>query len=732
MKFFLLLLLMVVALTTNNYAQKLDISLEDAVLGQWRKFYPRGMNNLNWRKDRDQYTFLSKDSKNMMVQQVGSQNAAVFFSLNELNTALNEKFERIPNITFESSSAFSFQFKGRMYWLTYEDLRLSLKKDKNSFNQPSLIKIIDNKIIDRPKGANVDFHKPSKQFAYTIDNNLYFQNNQGKQLSITSFEDKNIVSGQAIARYEFGIGKGTFWSPDGQFLAFYQKDESDVADYPLLDITTTPGTLKEVKYPMAGQKSEYAKVGIYDTKTGKTVYLKVDGPKDQYLTNLGWGPENKFVYVAVVNRAQNHMWLNKYNALDGNYVHTLFEETHKKYVEPEHPVWFIPGNNKEFLWWSERDGFMHLHKYNHNGKHLGQITSGEWVTLDILGLDAEGKNILVTGTDKFGLNTTVYSAALSGGKKSQRIVKEDGKHNFKLSNTKKYLIDNYSDIYNPNITRIINLEGKEINKLHQAENPYINHNISSPEIIQLEAEDGQKLNARMIKPADFDSSKKYPVIVYVYGGPHAQMVKNSWLANASLWMYHIANKGYLVFTLDNRGSANRGFEFENIIHRQLGKLEMKDQLVGVEYLKSLSYADTDKMAVHGWSYGGYMTTSLMLKYPDVFKVGVAGGPVTDWKYYEIMYGERYMDMPDENSEGYKETQLSNFVEGLEGDLLLIHGTIDDIVVMQHNLSLVQAFVDKGILIDFFPYPMHPHNVRGKDRVHLMNKVLTYIEDKLAK
>lgn len=709
----LIALIVLLGVSLGMMAQDKDLSLEEAVLGQWRQFYPTQVNNLTWRKEKDAITFQSKDGKYIMEQSVGAKTAQQLFDLTTLAKGLGEDLGRMPRIQWEAANEFSFAYKGQRFWMMLEEGKISQKL-----------------VVKLPREANVDHHKASQHTAYTKENNLYIQNKAGEEIAVTTFDNSNIVSGQAIARHEFGIGKGTFWSPDGSLLAFYQKDETDVADYPLLDITTTPGSLKTIKYPMAGQKSEYARVGIFNTTTGKTVYLNVKGPKDQYLTNLGWGPKNKYVYIAVINREQNHAWLNQYDVKTGEFVKTLFEETHDKYVEPEHPVWFIPGKDNEFLWWSERDGFMHLHRYNIEGKYLGQVTKGKWVTLKVLGLDDTKKMILVEGTDESGLNTSVYCAPLEGGKASKRLVKENGIHNFSLSSSGKYLIDNYSDIKNPRITRIVTLKGKVKNTLHTAKNPYEGYKIASPELISLKAQDGTPLQARMIKPADFDPSKKYPVIVYVYGGPHAQMVKNNWLASASLWMYHAANKGYLVFTLDNRGSANRGFEFENVIHRQLSKHEMEDQLVGVEYLKTLAYADTDKMAVHGWSYGGFMTTSLMLKYPDVFKVGVAGGPVTDWNYYEIMYGERYMDMPKENPEGYKETQLKNHVKNLKGDLLLIHGTVDDVVVMQHNLSLVQAFVDNGILMDFFPYPMHPHNVRGKDRVHLMNKVLTYIDDKL--
>jgi dipeptidyl-peptidase-4 len=251
--------------------------------------------------------------------------------------------------------------------------------------------------------------------------------------------------------------------------------------------------------------------------------------------------------------------------------------------------------------------------------------------------------------------------------------------------------------------------------------------MGSAEIKTIKAADGTTdLYTRLIKPSNFDPTKKYPVMVYVYGGPHAQMITNSYLDGANLWMYWMAEQGYLVFTVDNRGSDNRGFAFESVIHGRLGVNEMDDQLKGVEYLKSLPYVDGTRLAVHGWSFGGFMTTSLMLRKPDTFKVGVAGGPVTDWKYYEVMYGERYMDTPAENPKGFEEASTLNYVKDLKGKLLLIHGTSDDVVVMQNNLALIKKFVEAQKQVDFFAYPMHKHNVIGKDRVHLMTKVLNYI------
>ena len=564
-KYSISFLVILLSLASVAQAQKKQLSLEDAVMGQWRQFYPERLSNLQWRPDTEQVTYRSDEGDKIMQRSIKDEVGKVLFDLGALNQATEEGLAYIPSIQWKDKDHFRFNFRGKILTFALEGKTLKLK---------SQLAIPRN-------GKNLEFHLGSQQVAYTQANNVYIQNKEGKEVAITTHEDPNIVSGQAIARQEFGITKGLFWSPSGSHLAFYEKDESKVSDYPLLDISTTPGQLKRIKYPMAGQGSEKASVGIYNTKTNKTIYLKVTGPEDQYLTNLGWGPKDKFVYVAVVNRDQNHVWLNKYDANTGAFVKTLFEEENDRYVEPENPVWFLPNNDNEFLWWSERDGFMHLYRYDTEGNLLGQVTQGKWVTLAILGLDDSKKNLLVQGTDALGLNTTVYCAPLAGGKPSKRIVAHNAAHEFELSSSGKYLLDRYSTIHDPHVAQLINLKGKVLQELFRANNPYENYAIAKPELGTIKADDGTILNTRLIKPANFDPTQKYPVIVYVYGGPHAQMITNSWLANASLWMYQIANKGYLVFTVDNRGSANRGFAFESIIHRQLGTVEMADQLKGV-------------------------------------------------------------------------------------------------------------------------------------------------------
>jgi dipeptidyl-peptidase 4 len=475
---------------------------------------------------------------------------------------------------------------------------------------------------------------------------------------------------------------------------------------------------------MAGQGSEKPRVGVYSVASGKTVFIAPKGAADSYLTNLSWTPDEQFVLIAEVNREQNHMWLNQYEAKTGAFVRTVLEEQNDKWVEPEHPAFFPSNNSTNFIWISEKDGFNNLYYYSIEGKLLKQLTANKFVVKDVLQSINKGKEIVFSATGTSGLNTLFYSVDLTG--KQRCLTLEEGTHGISINESGTYFIDSYSSHNVHGKFELKTMTGKVAKTLLVAKNKLAEVQIGTAEIGQIKADDGSILYTRLIKPSNFDPNKKYPVMVYVYGGPHAQMITNSWLDGANLWMYWMAEQGYLVFTLDNRGSGERGFAFENQIHRQLGVVEIKDQMKGIDYLRSLEYVDTARFAVHGWSFGGFMTTSLMLKQSETFKVGVAGGPVTDWKYYEVMYGERYMDRPQENEKGYEEASLMNHANKLKGDLLLIHGTVDDVVVPQQNDVLLKRFVELGIQIDFFHYPMHKHNVNGKDRVHLMQKVLDYI------
>ena len=481
---------------------------------------------------------------------------------------------------------------------------------------------------------------------------------------------------------------------------------------------------------MAGMTSHQVKVGIYNPATGKSIYLNAGDPTDRYFTNISWAPDEKSLYLIELNRDQNHAKLCQYNAETGDLMATLFEEENDKYVEPQEPIIFLPWDSSKFIYQSQKDGFSHLYLYDTSGKQLRQLTEGEWLVKEVLGFDAKKKEIIIASTEFSPLQSNLFRVDIKTGARTP-LGSGEGVHSGKLSPSGRYLIDQYSS---PSVPRSINIldvqSGKSVNLLTAAD-PFAGYKMPSIETGTIKAADGKTdLYYRLVKPADFDPNKKYPAIVYVYGGPHAQMVTNGWQNGARGWDIYMANKGYILFTVDGRGSDNRGLDFENVTFRQLGIEEGRDQVKGAEFLKSLPYVDGNRIGVHGWSFGGHMTTALLLRYPEIFKVGVAGGPVIDWGYYEVMYGERYMDTPQSNPKGYKECNLKNLAGNLKGHLMIIHDDHDDTCVPQHTLSFMKACIDARTYPDLFIYPCHKHNVSGRDRVHLHEKITRYFEDYL--
>ncbi|HVI49080.1 MAG TPA: DPP IV N-terminal domain-containing protein [Chitinophaga sp.] len=576
---------------------------------------------------------------------------------------------------------------------------------------------------------NITVNPQSRQIAYTIKNNLLLHNTSGVTQQITNDTDVNIVNGKSVHREEFGIDKGIFFSPKGDLVAFYRMDQRMVNDYPIVDWSVVPAHANIIKYPMAGGKSHEVTLGIYQPSTQKTVFLKTGGPADHYLTCVTWAPDQQSVYVALLNREQNHLWLNQYNAVTGELMKTLFEETDNKYVQPTHPLTFIPGKPDQFIWWSNRDGYTHLYLYNTQGQLERQLTKGSWVVNELAGFHIAGNEVVITAAkespmEKHGYAVNLKTAAL------RRLDQAAGWHDIQVSSNGAYLLDSYSAGNVPGVAQLAALSGKWQEQLLTAADPL--RDFKRPEIRQvtLKADDGTPLYGKLILPVDFDSTRQYPVIVYLYNGPNVQLIHNTFPYSGNLWYEYMAQHGYIIFTMDGRGSANRGMAFEQATFRQLGTVEMNDQLQGVAYLKSLPYVNQQKMGVHGWSFGGFMTTSLMLRHPGVFQAAVAGGPVIDWSMYEVMYTERYMDTPQENPEGYATSNLLTKTKNLQGHLMLIHGTNDDVVVWQHSINFLKACVDNEVQVDYFVYPGHLHNVLGKDRTHLMQKITDYFDANL--
>lgn len=590
-----------------------------------------------------------------------------------------------------------------------------------------------------------DWNNASKAVAYVSDHNLYVMDAEGKTTQLSTDGSREIVYGQAVHRNEFASMKGTFWSPDGTKLAFNRMDQSMVADYPQVNTFEREATYEPDKYPMCGMTSHKVTIGVYDMKTGKTVYLKAGDPTDRYFTNLAWAPDGKKVYMFELNRDQNDCRLTAYDAETGEKTGELYREVDEKYVEPLNPIVFLPWDKSQFIMQSRQDGYNHLYlctlgmhgsrmASNTESLEVEQLTEGKWEVLSVLGFNSKTKSIIYKSNEASPIQQNVYSVSVANKKRTR--IDEGGKgwhEGSTISASGRYLLDNYQE---PTVPRRIVAIDTQTGKSHcilNAKDPWKEKGYNIPEYScgKLKAADGTTdLYWRMVKPVDFDPNKKYPTVVYVYGGPHAHNVDARWHYCSRSWETYMAQKGYLLFILDNRGSEHRGKDFEQATFRQLGQEEMNDQMKGVEYLKSLPYVDKDRMGVHGWSFGGFMTISLMTNYPDVFKVGVAGGPVIDWKWYEVMYGERYMDTPESNPEGYAKTSLLNKAKDLKGKLQIITGMNDPTVVPQNCLMFLNACSEAGTQPDFFAYPGEGHNMMGHKSVHLHERITQYFEDYL--
>ena len=579
---------------------------------------------------------------------------------------------------------------------------------------------------------------PRSMRAYTEGQSLWLCDKDGNERVIAESENSDITYGQFVSRNEFGIDGGIFWSPDSTKIAFYRKDESKVTSFPLLDITTRTGSLKEIKYPMAGMDSENVQLWIYDIAEGTTARIEGgDFGYDTYLTNVTWSPDASKIYIQVLDRSQKHQKLNLYDPSDGSLVSTILTEDNEKYVEPFDPLYFIKGSNEFFLYrTANRDGYRNLYLADNNGS-IRRLTA---VDADVEYVGNDGRYVYYTSAEVSPVENHLFRIEVKGLKKGvakaafgkpQRLTTESGWHDIAMSPDCSHFTDTWSNLSTPRIIDLCTADGKTVRNLLTAEDPTMDYAYTEISLGTVKSADGKYDNYyRLIKPKDFDPSKKYPVIVYVYGGPHSQMVQNTYMGLLRRWEMYMAQRGYLVYVQDNRGTQNRGLAFEQAIHGQCGQAEMADQMEGVKMLMELPYVDSDRIGVHGWSYGGFMTISLITNYPDVFKVGVAGGPVIDWKWYEVMYGERYMDHPERNPEGYAKTSLINKSKDLKGKLLICQGAIDPVVVWEHSLSFIRECIKNNVQVDYFPYPCAEHNVMGKDRVHLHDKISMYFEDYL--
>ena len=698
--------------TTPISAQELkQFTLEDLNFGgeNYRKFIPERLYTTWWG---DQLMYQDVEESGLIDMKTGKKRA--LFTLDDINGKTDgEKVRTLQRVSFP-----------------YPDKTLALVQSKTTrmLFDWSKCEVVWKQTCEGE--TETHWNKTSRTSAYVKDNQLWITNAEGKTKQLTTDGSREIVYGQAVHRNEFGIEEGIFWAPDGNRFAFYRMDQSMVTDYPQVNTFERVATYEPDKYPMLGMTSHKVTVGIYDCTNGNIQYLKAGDPTNRYFTNIAWSPDSKTVYMFELNRLQNDCQLVSYDATSGNKLKELYREKSDKYVEPMHPIVFLPWDSKQFVMQSQKDGYNHLYIYNIGTGAIRQLTKGNFVVEDFCGFNTKNKSVIIATNEANPIQRNIYTVDVKSSKRKS-LDNGRGCHNASLSKSGQWIVDMYSEPDVPRNYDLVATANAKSLRLLTSKDPWEGYQQPIFESGSIKAADGTTdLYWRMVKPADFDASKKYPTVVYVYGGPHAHNVEASWHWYSRSWETYMAQKGYIVFILDNRGSENRGLEFEQATWHKLGKVEMLDQMKGVDYLKSLPYVDANRLGVHGWSYGGFMTISLMTNYPDVFKVGVAGGPVIDWKWYEVMYGERYMGTPDTNKEGIEACSLIPMAKNLKGKLQIIIGMNDPTVVPQHALSFIDACTEAGTQPDFFVYPGEGHNMMGHKSVHLHERITQYFEDYL--
>ena len=580
----------------------------------------------------------------------------------------------------------------------------------------------------------------SSSFLCTYKNNLW-KIGEGIEQQLTFEENPDIIIGEPAHRNEWGIEKGIFLSPSGTKAAFYRTDTSKESRY----YFAANGFPKEKQdsclYPYSGQPNPPVTVGVADLEKGAVIYLQT--PDEVYFSGITWSGDEKNIFVTEIERSQQHCRLCRYNAKSGAIEAVLLNETSSTYVEPMFGPLFVrlPDGGEGIVWVSRKDGWQHLYLHTLAGQLIRQLTAGEWEVIALIGQDMNG-DILYLSTETSPLEQNLYAVS-TGGKKRAVAPLDGAVLNARLSGEGTFLIYEFSTPQIPRQIDWVALAANETFSLYKAGNTH-------PEVEVLPfdtplqystkvqvyagslsaADNKTPLYYRLCLPAGFDAGEKYPAIQYVYGGPHVQLVSNTWLYNAQGWEIYLASRGYAVFTLDARGSKNRGQAYEQSIFRRLGSPTDSDLIAGTEWLRKQSFVDAGRVGVYGWSFGGYMALRLLLNYPDYFKAGIVGGAVTNWRWYESMYTERYMQTPEKNPEGYDSTDLTRQTTKLSVPLLLIHGDRDPIVLPRHLFGFVNACASEGKQPTITLYPKQEHNIEGKERVHLFRQISEFFDKEL--
>ena len=699
---FAIALMMTFTLSAQESERKL-LSIEDVVLN--RELSPKTF-PVQWVGQSDSYSTV--EGETLVATDARNNKKRTIISLEELNSILSTDFKRFPAYAWEDDNSLIV----------------------NAHSQRNIIDLKTRKVSAAykiPVGANLTRQSGKGGiYAYTKENNLFCFDGE-REHQITNFEDKNIVCGQSVSRNEFGISGGIFFSPDGKKIAFYQKDESRVTDFPLLDINTRTGTLRNIKYPMNGMDSEHVSLGVYDIASGKTTYLNVtDFDAERYLTCITWSPDSERIYIQVLDRAQKNIHLNSYNASTGEFLKQILSEHNDRWVEPQYQLVFLKNDPSRFIYSTDnRDGFWNLYICNDEGK-VERLTK---VNADVKYVAQDDKFVYYTSAEVSPAESHLFKVEIASGK-ATRLTKEAGWHEPVMSKSGKFYLDTYSSLNVPRVVDLGRTDLKPSRELFRAEDPTVGYNFCNIELGKIKSADGKFDNFyRLIKPLDFDPTKKYPVVMLQYSGPTSQRVLNNWRKRFG---YVLADAGYLVVNVDGRGTNARGREWRNATYMQLGVKEAEDQISAAQYLKSLPYVDANRMAICGWSYGGYQTLMCLSKQQEmVWQCGIAIAPVTSWRLYDSAYTERFMRRPQVNDFGYEGTDLMKMAGDLTGELLIVHGLADDNVHAQNTLLYTDALVKAGKQFEMQLYVDDNHSIRKPaNSEHLHKRIMLFLQNKL--
>ncbi|WP_339887571.1 S9 family peptidase [uncultured Flavobacterium sp.] len=710
--------------TSLSIVAQQKITLEEIWSGAFRT---QSMDELQAMKNTNQYTVLdfNRTSRSTQIDLYD------FATLEKVSTLIDSK--DFPELT--SIDSYTFDKAEKKILIASNSAPIF----RHSFTADYFVYDISSKKLSKFTSKQIQeptFSSDGTKIAYAFENNLYvYDELSGSHLQITSDGKKNsIINGITdwVYEEEFAFVRAYDWNSNGTKIAYIRFDESEVPEFSMDMYNQGLYPTQEVfKYPKAGEKNAVVSLYMYDLKTGKSQKINLGDYTDFYIPRIKWTNDSNILSVQVMNRHQNNLDLHFVDSNSGKTTIVLNEKD-KAYVDITDNLTFLKDNS--FIWTSEKDGFNHIYHYDKNGKLKKQITSGKWEVTNYYGFNEKSGMIYYQSVENGSINRDVYSIKIDGKSKT-RLSSKTGTNGATFSPNFDYYINSFSSATQaPSYTLNESKSGKEIKKIlsnEEAEEKLAKYGVSAKEFFTLKTEKGHELNAYIIKPADFDASKKHPVFMTQYSGPGSQEVHNSWNSYNDYWFYMLAQKGYIIVCVDGRGTGFKGADFKKVTYKELGKYEVEDQIDAAKVIGKYDYVDASRIGIWGWSYGGFMSSNCILKGNDVFKTAIAVAPVTSWRYYDSIYTERYMQTPQENASGYDDNSPINHVKKLKGNYLLIHGTADDNVHVQNTMKMVEALVQANKQFDWAIYPDKNHGIYGgATRLQLFTKMTNFIQEKL--